>query len=84
MSRSRKKPIIKDSIHRSTKLARRAAHKMMRQRARARIDNEQFDMMPEDEAEFFSDWDICDNRYDLRWERPGGDRDEWVAKAARK
>jgi hypothetical protein len=81
MSRSRKKPIIKDSRRGSSRLARRTAHKTMRHHTRLRILREDYEAVPVDEAEFVNDWDICDYRYDLRWESP---EDEWMEKAARK
>ena len=85
MSRSKKKPIIKDGDN-STKEVRRMAHKKMRQAVRARLAHADYDMIPTDESEFVNDFDICDWRHDLRWEQtdPDGWTDNYLARAARK
>jgi hypothetical protein len=82
LSRSRKKPIIKDNGN-GNRWKRRQAHKMMRQSVRAHLYHGRYDVIPTDESEFVNDFDILDYKWDYRWE-PLVDRDEWAERAARK
>ena len=68
MSRSRKKPIVKDSGC-GTKWIRANTHRRMRRAVRDGIHHGKWDLLPEDESEFVNDFDICDNRWDMRWEQ---------------
>lgn len=81
MSRSRKRPIIKDSGT-GTRWIRRHAHKCMRQSVRQHIHHGKYDTIPTDESEFVNDFNVLDNRWDYRWE-PRSSR-EWAIKAHRK
>lgn len=84
MSRSNKKPIVKDSRRSTSRGARRISHKRFRQASRALINKGRYESLPCDESEFMNDYDICDIRYDMRWEPPGSEWEDFVKQAARK